>query len=126
MGNNKIVSFRDLHVWQKSMGLVDLVYSITKSFPDEERFGLTSQIRRSAVSIPSNIAEGNLRRSDKSFESFLKIALGSNAEVWTQIEIAYRLDYINKSQMNEVLDCTEQISKMLYKFISVLSKRDIL
>jgi four helix bundle protein len=82
--------YNDLIVWQKGMDLVDALYDVTASFPENERFNLTSQMRRSAVSIPSNIAEGSKRRSNKEFRQFLHIAYGSGAELETQIKIAKR------------------------------------
>jgi four helix bundle protein len=86
-----IKSYRDLTVWQKAIELVIKIYALTDKFPTEERFGLTSQMRRAAVSIPSNIAEGNFRRSTKDYVQFLKIAFGSGAELETQLEIIKRL-----------------------------------
>lgn len=87
--------YRDLIVWQKSMDLVVLIYKLTKEFPDEEKFGLTSQMRRCTVSIPSNIAEGSRRRGEREFRHFLLIAYGSGAELETQLEIAERLSLGN-------------------------------
>jgi four helix bundle protein len=89
------MNHKNLEVWKKSMDLVLQVYQITNLFPDTEKFGLTSQMRRAAVSIPSNIAEGAARKSDKEFIQFLYIALGSLAEVETQYLIAIRLQYLN-------------------------------
>jgi len=91
MHKQKIQSFRDLQIWQKSMELTVAVYRITQSFPREEIFGLTSQLRRCAISIPSNIAEGQGRSSEREFLHFLSIARGSNCELQTQVEIARRL-----------------------------------
>lgn len=88
---------RDLQVWNKSMDLVVEIYKITEEFPNDEKYGLTSQLRRAAVSIPSNIAEGAARKSTKELIQFLSIALGSLAEVETQIEIAQRINYIQDS-----------------------------
>ncbi|MCZ8230485.1 four helix bundle protein [Flavobacterium sp.] len=101
------MNHKDLEVWKKSMDLVLQVYQITNLFPDTEKFGLTSQMRRAAVSIPSNIAEGAARKSDKEFIQFLYIALGSLAEVETQYLIAIRLQYLNEdlkvdNSINEV------------------------
>lgn len=90
----KIISHKDLKVWKESMALVVMIYDITEQFPSKESFGLTSQIRRAAVSIPSNIAEGAGRKGGKEFSRFLFIALGSLSEIETQLEIAYRLHYI--------------------------------
>lgn len=90
----KIESYENLIVWQKSMDLVTAIYELTRQFPKEEVFGLTSQMRRAAVSIPSNIAEGSRRGSRKDFRNFLLIAYGSGAELETQIKIAKRLSYV--------------------------------
>jgi four helix bundle protein len=90
--------YEDLIVWQKSMSLVEEVYKITKTFPKEELFGLVSQMRRSAVSVPSNIAEGYGRTSKGYFVSFLKISLGSLCELETQINISKKLGYLNQNQ----------------------------
>ena len=87
------MNHKDLEVWKKSMDLVEEIYAISKKFPDDERFGLTNQIRRAIVSVPSNIAEGAARKSDKEFMQFLYIALGSLSEVETQYLIAVRLKY---------------------------------
>lgn len=92
-------NFKELHVWKKSMNLVKTIYSATKCFPREEQFGLTNQIRRCAVSIPSNIAEGAGRNSPKEFNHFLSIALGSCFELETQIIIGNELDYLKKKSM---------------------------
>jgi len=106
-------NYRDLEVWQKAMDLVELCYAYTKSFPSEERYGLTDQIRRAAVSIPSNIAEGQARQHRKEFVQFLSIAQGSLAELETQIQIAERLGYLNNSTVNEILEKTDQIARMI-------------
>lgn len=88
------MNHKDLDVWKKSMDLVEVIYALSKSFPDDEKFGLTNQIRRASVSIPSNISEGAARKSDKEFIQFLYIALGSLSELETQYLIAVRLKYI--------------------------------
>lgn len=93
----KIRSHKDLKVWQESMNLVTDVYSLTLEFPEQERFGLTSQIRRAAISAPSNIAEGFGRKGNKELLQFLYIALGSLSELETQYEIAVRLFYIKEN-----------------------------
>ncbi|MFC7356848.1 four helix bundle protein [Jejudonia soesokkakensis] len=87
---------KELDVWKKGMLLVEKVYTVSSAFPDSERFGLTSQIRRAAVSIPSNIAEGAARKSDKELLQFLSIALGSLAEVETHYLIALRLNFLEE------------------------------
>jgi four helix bundle protein len=89
---------KDLDVWKKGMELVERVYSMSRAFPDSERFGLTSQLRRAAVSIPSNIAEGAARKSDKELLQFLSIAIGSLAELETQYLIAIRLGFLEKDK----------------------------
>ena len=95
METSKIKSYRELIIWQKSIQLVTNVYKLTRSFPKEELFGLTSQMRRCAISIPSNIAEGFGRNSQGDFKRFLNIALGSTYELQTQIEISFNLEYLN-------------------------------
>ncbi len=90
-----IQSYRDLDVWQRAMDFAVELYSITKAFPSSEVYGLTSQMRRAAVSIPSNIAEGRSRKSTPEFSKFLTIAYGSLAEIQTQIEPAARLQYVD-------------------------------
>jgi four helix bundle protein len=95
-----VQGYKELIVWQKAMTLVQEVYRITNSFPKEEVFGLTSQIRRAAVSIPSNIAEGRSRRTRKDFGQFLAIAYGSAAELETQLLIAKSLNYGDQSRYN--------------------------
>lgn len=105
--------FRDLIAWQKGMELTEMVYKITSSFPKEELYGITSQMRRSAVSIPSNIAEGQLRNSKKEFIQFFSIALGSCAELSTQLELSKRLRYLTESDF-------ERISEVIYEVMKVL------
>lgn len=107
-------SFEDLTLWQKSMNLVEEVYKISSLFPKEEIYGLTSQIRRAAVSIPSNIAEGNTRQSVKEFNHFLTIAQGSLAELKTQLFIAQRLKYVANTESIPILALIEEVTKMLY------------
>ncbi|MBP9793910.1 MAG: four helix bundle protein, partial [Flavobacterium sp.] len=87
-------NFRDLLVWQKSMIFVTKIYNTTKKFPKEEQFGITSQIRRSAISIPSNISEGLGRNSNKDYLRFLNIAIGSLFELQTQLEISKNIEYL--------------------------------
>lgn len=108
-----VQSYRDLIVWQKSMDLVERVYRMTGVFPKEEMYGLSSQVRRAAVSIPSNIAEGQARKSTAEFMQFLSIAQGSRAEVETQTLIAQRLGYVTESQIKEILSLLDEISRML-------------
>lgn len=98
-----IKNYRDLRVWQSGMELVVMVYEISDKFPSKEMYGLTSQIRRAAVSVPSNIAEGHTRGSTKEFLHHLSIAQASLAEVETQIEIAFRLKYCAQDELDKIL-----------------------
>ncbi|MDC8002829.1 four helix bundle protein [Aureisphaera galaxeae] len=94
---------KEMEVWKKSMLLAEVVYDLTKNFPDNERFGLTSQIRRAVVSVPSNIAEGAARMSDKEFIRFLSIAMGSLSEVETQYHLALRFGFVERNKRIEKL-----------------------
>ena len=109
-------NFRKLHIWNRAMELTEHIYRLTGTFPDDERYGLTKQVQRAAVSIPSNIAEGSDRNTDKEFSYFLGIAAGSAAEVYTQLELAKRLGYLNESQTKKVLEDAITIKKMIYRF----------
>ncbi|MCA1613446.1 MAG: four helix bundle protein [Acidobacteria bacterium] len=114
-GDNKgdIKSHRDLIVWQKSMDLTVAVYQVTKSFPREETYGLTSQIRRAAASIPANIAEGQGRRLVGEFQQFLAHARGSLLELDTHLELALRLDYLNSERYAALNQRVVEVGKML-------------
>jgi four helix bundle protein len=116
-----IKTHKDLDVWKKSMDLVMDVYRNTQTFPKEEVYGLTSQIRRAVVSIPCNIAEGASRNSKKEFCQYLYIALGSASELETQILITDRLGYIQES--DKLLEKTDSIKKMLNGLIKHLTRR---
>jgi four helix bundle protein len=120
MSSSKVQSFRDLLVWQKSMDLTTAVYRITQSFPREEMFGLTSQLRRSAVSIPSNIAEGQGRLNTREFRQFLGVARGSNCELQTQLEIARRLGLGNSQLLNDAESLSHEVGKMIYAILGKL------
>lgn len=109
--------FRKILVWQKSMFLVTKIYKAARTFPKEEMFGLTSQIRRSSVSIPSNIAEGSGRESSKDFLRFLYISLGSIFEMQTQLEIAKNIIYINEEEFNLLYEDSREIERMLASLI---------
>lgn len=117
---NIIYSYRDLVVWQKSMQLVVVIYGLTDQYPKSELYGLISQTRRSAVSIPSNIAEGRRRGSKKDFRQFLIIAYGSGAELETQIEIAKRLPFGKNLNYIKVDNLLIEVMKMLNKMTSIL------
>ncbi len=106
-------SYRDLEVWKSSITFVKEIYLLTSQFPPAELYGLTGQIRRAAVSIPSNIAEGQGRNSGKEFRQFLGIALGSVAEVETQLIIAKEITYLNFEELNPLLERIDHIRKML-------------
>ncbi len=109
--------FEDLKIWQKGMELVKIIYKITSNFPQNEIFALTSQVRRSAVSIPSNIAEGKGRSSTKEFINFLHIALGSLYELKTQIDIAKDLSYISDKDFTIIENKIIELDKMINSLI---------
>lgn len=115
-----IQSYKELIVWQKAMHLVELIYNFTEEFPKEEVFGLTSQLRRAVVSIPSNIAEGRHRGTRKDYRQFLIVAYGSGVELETQIEIAKRLSYGNKAAYSEIEASIAEVLKMLNKMLHTL------
>jgi four helix bundle protein len=107
-------TFRELAVWQRAMQLTVAIYRLSQEFPREEQFGLTSQLRRAAVSIPSNIAEGQGRISKGEFRQFLGIARGSNCEVQTQLEIARSLSFGRPEMIGEAEALSEEVRKMLF------------
>ena len=109
----KIYSHRDLKVWQKSLDLVDMVYAATEAWPKHELYGLTAQLRRAAVSIPSNIAEGNGRSSTADYLRFLDVSFGSLMEVDTQVEIARRRDYVSAVQQEQISTLVVEVGKMI-------------
>ncbi len=106
-------SYRDLIVWQKGIQLVKRIYELTATFPIEERYGLVSQMRRAAVSIPSNLAEGQARYTTREFVQFISHAEGSAAELDTQLVVSQSLGYCSAGQANEVQDLLAEIRKML-------------
>jgi len=109
-----------LRIWQIGIEVVKDIYILTKKFPKEELYGLTSQMRRSAISIPSNIAEGFRRYHNKEYKQFLYIALGSCAELETQIIIANELNYINETDKTELIEKIKYICRMTVKLINKL------
>ena len=111
----RCMNYRDLTVWNTSMDLVTELYKMTAVFPKEEVYGLTAQMRRSAVSIPSNIAEGSRRGTKKDYRQFVLIAFGSGSELETQIEIVKRLGYAKENDIVEVQSRLENVMKMLNK-----------
>ncbi len=106
-------NFKELKVWQKAIDLVALVYGKTQAYPKEELYGLTSQIRRAAVSIPSNISEGAGRISNKDFSHFLNIARGSSYELETQLIISLKLKYLKESEFRELTSDLDEVQRML-------------
>jgi four helix bundle protein len=118
-----VLSFRDLEVWQIGMELVLNVYRATDPFPTTERFGLTSQMRRAAVSIPSNVAEGHGRRSDGAYLNHVRIALGSQAELATQIEAAFRLGFLPADAAKLLMGEVDRVRQMLHGLRRSLERR---
>ena len=118
-----VQSFRDLTVWQKAMTLTEHVYAATEKLPKTETFGLTSQMRRAAVSIPSNVAEGKAI-SGRGYPKHLRIALGSEAELQTQIELAVRLKRLSQTDGRDLIDETSQVGRMLRGLLQSLTRPD--
>ena len=110
-------TYRDLIVWQKAMVLVTEIYRHTKSFPEDERFGLTSQLRRCSISIPSNVAEGYGRNSTQDYIRYLRIANGSLFELQTQLEIAYNLGFLTEKSFSVLFEMSREIERMLSSLI---------
>ncbi len=115
-------SYRDLIVWHKAMDLVTEIYRVTQNFPKGEIFGLISQLRRAAVSIPSNIAEGQGRLSKGEFRVFLGNARGSLSEVETQVLIAKNLDYLSQNETTKLLDLASEVGRILNGLIASMKK----
>lgn len=116
------VSYQELKVWQKSMDLVEEVYLLIKLLPKSEDYALCDQLRRAAVSVPSNIAEGQQRRSPKEFLSFLSIARGSLAELETQLIICVRLNYITNKQVEKTMDLCHEVGLMLIALMKTIEE----
>ncbi|OMQ11754.1 four helix bundle protein [[Flexibacter] sp. ATCC 35103] len=112
--------FKELLIWKKSRLFCSKIYSVTSTFPSEEKFGITNQLRRASVSIPSNIAEGSSRKSNKDFARFLEIAIGSAYEVETQLLISSDLGFINEEKTSELIHMLEEITKMTSRFRATL------
>lgn len=113
-------NFKNLKVWQKSVDLAVKVYEVSKSFPSEERFGITSQMRRSSVSVPSNIAEGTAKNTSKSFANSLDISLGESFELETQAIIANRVGILNDESFKDLDSDIDEIQKMIIGFKSTV------
>ena len=118
-----IRTFRDLRVWQRAMDLVTAVYRQSQRFPAEERFALTAQMRRAAVSIPSNIAEGYGRNSTTDYVRFLRMASGSLYELQTQAEIARTLNYVSATSLNDLLSAADELARMLSTLIRTVETK---
>lgn len=112
--------FKELEIWKRSRLFCSKIYAITSKFPNDEKFGLTNQLRRASVSIPSNIAEGSSRNSNKDFARFLEIAIGSAYEIETQLLIALDLKFIKTDELDELLIELNEIIKMISRFRSNL------
>lgn len=119
-----IRSYRDLEVWRQAMNLAQICYEKTAEFPKRETYGLASQIRRAAVSIASNVAEGHSRRTRQAYLNHLSIALGSQSEVETQIELSCRLGLLTQKSTQEILKVAEQVGRMLHGLIHSLEQKD--
>ena len=113
-------SYRELEVWKRAIDLVVAVYGVSKKFPTEEKYGLLSQLRRAAVSVPANIAEGYGRKYRKEYLNHLSIAQGSLTEMETHLIIALRLEYLNRTDLKPVWTCAQEVGKMLQKLRVVL------
>lgn len=118
-------NFRNYDIWKYGMNLADKVYSLIEGFPKFEVYGLSDQLRRAAVSIPSNIAEGSSRTSEVEFAHFLEYSIGSCFEVETQIEIAFRRGYITKEQFDGMLGQLQSEEKQINQFISKLKNKNV-
>jgi four helix bundle protein len=114
--------YRKLIVWQRSMELVEMVFQLTARLPAEQRFGLSSQMQRASVSIPSNLAEGHAKRSRKDYRRHALIAAGSLAELETQIELAVRTGMLDRDSVRQAWTCTQEVARMLSKLISSLAQ----
>jgi four helix bundle protein len=121
--NRSVKSYRDLEVWQKGVVLTKNIYQATGGFPAEEKFGLVSQMRRAAVSIPSNIAEGHARSSTAEFQRYIMIAMGSVAELETQIIISVDLGFLSATVRSNLLEQLDDIGRMLRGLHQALSRR---
>ena len=123
MKDSSIQSYRDLKVWQEGMNLVETCYRVTKTFPKEETYGMTSQIRRAAVSIPANIAEGYGRKTRGEYIQFLYIAQGSLKELETHLLLAIRVELASDKIINTVLNQCELVGKILLSLIRALENK---
>jgi four helix bundle protein len=118
-----VFTYRDLEAWQKGMDLVEGCYRVTTSFPKSELYGLTSQLRRAAVSIPSNLAEGHCRRSTGAYLNHVSIALGSHGELQTCVEIAVRLGFLAATERARLIADTDTVGRLLYGLYNSLERK---
>ena len=114
-------NYKELKIWQRSMDFVERVYEVTSNFPKEEKYGLTSQLRRSVLSVPSNISEGAGRGTNRQFKHFLGVSMGSVNEAQTQIELAFRIGYLGREVYESLINEGVQIYKMILGFYNSLS-----
>ncbi|MCX2680090.1 four helix bundle protein [Galbibacter sp. EGI 63066] len=114
--------FKDLEIWKRSRVFCSSIYKLTSKFPKAEKYGLTNQLRRAAVSIPSNIAEGSSRHSNKDFARFIEIAIGSTYEIQTQLLISFDLNFISEEKLRIHSNELEEVIKMISKFKSTLKQ----
>ncbi len=115
-------NFRNLVIWKKAINLVEDIYRLTLKFPEDEKYGLTSQIRRSAISIPSNVAEGAGKNTEGEFKNFLGIASGSSNEFFSQLILSHKLGFIARKELEPVLIKLEEIQKINYTLIKKFTK----
>ncbi|HHT9124935.1 MAG TPA: four helix bundle protein [Candidatus Brocadiia bacterium] len=118
----KIKDYKDLKVWQKGIEIVDKIYLITNNFPKDELYGLTSQMKRAAISIPSNIAEGFVRHHTKEYIQFLYVSLGSCAELDTQLVVASKRNYVTKEKLDELSEDINHEARMLVSLINTVTR----
>ena len=120
MDSQKIKNFKDLRIWQEAVLFAEQIYKITKEFPKDELYGIVNQMRRAAVSIPSNIAEGFMRYHNKEFKQFLFIALGSSAEIETQLIVSHKLQYITEEKLSMLSEKSDKINRMIMALVKKL------
>ena len=120
MDSQKIKNFKDLRIWQEAVLFAEQIYKITKEFPKDELYGIVNQMRRAAVSIPSNIAEGFMRYHNKEFKQFLFIALGSSAEIETQLIVSHKLQYITEKKLSMLSEKSDKINRMIMGLVKKL------
>lgn len=118
-------NYRELKIWQKSISLTKLIYEVTADFPDHQKFGIISQLQRASVSVSSNIAEGSSRESQKEFNHFLSIAIGSLFELDTQITIAYEIGYLSKEKYKTLINQISELIRMTIGFQKSIQSKNL-